>query len=70
MFKAFENTLKKYKRPYILLKGQKERRLKVAIKAIDKLLKEHKDLDSFSDSLIDLDLHFLHQNNDINNYNY
>jgi len=71
MFKAFENTLKKYKRPYILLKGNKQKRLKEAIHAVDKLLNKHKGLDSFSDSLIDLDLHFIHQNNDANNdYNY
>ena len=35
MFKAFENALKKYNRPYILLKGNKEVRLKKAIKAIN-----------------------------------
>ena len=69
MFNAFENALKKYDRPYILLKGDKKIRLKTAIKAIDKLLHKRTDLDSFSDNLADIDLHFLHQNSD-QNYNY
>lgn len=51
MFDAFENTLKKYNRPYILLKGDKETRLKTAIEAIDKLIANRTNLDSFSDSL-------------------
>ncbi|MCF6214014.1 MAG: ATP-binding protein [Flavobacteriaceae bacterium] len=38
MFQAFKATLDKYKRPYILLKGDKKTRLKAATKAIDKLL--------------------------------
>ncbi len=38
MFMAFKNTLDKYKRPYILLKGDKKTRLKTATAAIDKLL--------------------------------
>jgi NadR type nicotinamide-nucleotide adenylyltransferase len=38
MFNAFENALKKYNRPYILLKGEKEDRLKYAIAEIDKIL--------------------------------
>jgi NadR type nicotinamide-nucleotide adenylyltransferase len=62
MFNAFESALKKHKRPYILLKGDKETRLKNATKAIDKLLSERENLDTFSDSLIDLDMHFMHQN--------
>ena len=62
MFKAFEEALKKHDRNYILLKGDKETRLKTATKAIDELLSKHKDLDTFSDSLIDLDMHFMHQN--------
>jgi len=69
MFNAFENALKKYERPYILLKGNKQIRLKTAIKAIDTLLEDRDDLDSFSDNLIDLDLHFLHQNTEgLSNY--
>lgn len=39
MFKAFEDALIKYKRPYVLLKGDKQERLQLAIKSIDKLLK-------------------------------
>jgi len=67
MFKAFENTLIKYNRPYILLKGDKKERLKKAINKIDKILKTMPNLQSFSDNLTDLDLHFLHQqNNDFN----
>ena len=62
MFDAFENALKKYNRPYLLLKGDKQTRLKKAIKAIDKLLENRDNLDSFSDTLADIDMHFLHQN--------
>ena len=70
MFDAFESALKKYNRPYILLKGNKQTRLKTATKAIDKLLESRDDLHSFSDNLEDLDLHFLHQNmEDSSNYN-
>ena len=67
MFNAFENTLKKYNRPYILLKGDKKTRFDAAVKRIDKILKSKTNLQSFSDNLEDLDLHFLHhQNNDFN----
>ncbi len=69
MFNAFENALKKFDRPYVMLKGDKKTRLKTAIKAIDKLLHKRTDLDNFSDNLADIDLHFLHQNSD-QNYNY
>ena len=51
MFNAFENALKKYNRPYILLQGNKETRLQTAIKAIDELIKNRKGLSSFSESL-------------------
>ncbi len=51
MFAAFQNALQKYQRPYILLKGDKETRLRQAVKAIDKLIKERDHLYSFSDSL-------------------
>ena len=44
-------ALKKYKRPYIVLKGNKKERLQTAVTAIDKLLKDKNDLDRFSDSL-------------------
>jgi len=67
MFNAFENTLKKYNRPYILLKGDKKTRFEAAVKRIDKILKSKTNLQRFSDNLEDLDLHFLHhQNNDFN----
>jgi len=69
MFNAFENALKKHNRPYILLKGDKKTRLKTAVKAIDKLIESRTDLDSFSDNLEDLDLHFLHHNTDQPNFN-
>lgn len=42
MFQAFENTLIKYKRPYVLLKGDKKKRLKEAIKHIDNLIEKIK----------------------------
>ena len=67
MFNAFENTLKKYNRPYILLKGDKETRFKKATEIIDKLIASKENLYSYSDTLIDLDLHFLHQNTDVSN---
>ena len=51
MFDAFENTLKKYNRPYLLLEGNKEIRLKTAVNAIDKIIANRKDLTSFSKSL-------------------
>jgi NadR type nicotinamide-nucleotide adenylyltransferase len=51
MFNAFKNALERYNRPYILLKGDKETRLKIAIEAIDKILKNRTDLYSYSDSL-------------------
>ncbi|MCC1484292.1 AAA family ATPase [Winogradskyella immobilis] len=38
MFKAFEEALIKYNRPFVLLKGDKKARLKNAIAHIDKLL--------------------------------
>lgn len=40
MFEAFEDALKKYNRPYVLLKGNKKQRLEEAVKHIDKLIKE------------------------------
>ena len=38
MFKAFENTLIKHNKPYVLLKGKKKERLETAINHIDVLL--------------------------------
>ncbi len=48
MFQAFENALKKYHRPYILLKGGKRNRLEIAIREIDKILKSRENLYQFS----------------------
>jgi NadR type nicotinamide-nucleotide adenylyltransferase len=42
MFYTFEAALKKYNRPYILLKGSLDTRLKIATKAIDEILKKSK----------------------------
>jgi len=39
MFNAFESALKKYNRPYVLLKGDKDERLEKAIRHIDELIK-------------------------------
>lgn len=59
MFKAFEKALKDHKKNYILLKGDKETRLRIATDAIDKILKTKVNLDSFSENLEDLDMHFM-----------
>jgi len=40
MFQAFQDTLNKYNRPYVLLKGGKKTRLDIAVKHIDKLIKD------------------------------
>ena len=64
IFTAFENTLKKYKKNYILLKGDKETRLKNATEAIDKIIAAKDNLHSFSDSL--QEINFLN-NRDFNN---
>jgi NadR type nicotinamide-nucleotide adenylyltransferase len=66
MFTAFENTLKKYKKNYILLKGDKETRLKNATEAIDKIIAAKDNLHSFSDSL--QDINFLNNKNFNNTY--
>jgi len=42
MFNAFQDALIKYKKPYVLLKGDKKKRLETAVKHIDKLLKDSK----------------------------
>jgi len=39
MFNAFEETLIKYNRPYVLLKGSKKERMELAIEHINNLLK-------------------------------
>jgi HTH-type transcriptional repressor of NAD biosynthesis genes len=51
MFNAFENALKKHKKNYIILKGDKETRLKTATEAIDKIISNKNNLQSFSASL-------------------
>jgi HTH-type transcriptional repressor of NAD biosynthesis genes len=51
MFNAFEKSLKENNKHYILLKGDKETRLKNAVKAIDKIIAEKNNLHSFSASL-------------------
>ena len=51
MFTAFENALKKNNKKYILLKGNKETRLKEAVRAIDKIIANRTNLHSFSDSM-------------------
>lgn len=58
MFDAFEKALKTHNKKYITLKGDVKTRLNAAIKQINTLLKKRKDLDSFSDNLVDLDFHF------------
>lgn len=40
MFSYFKSTLEKYERNFIILKGNKKERLKIAIKHIDKLLEK------------------------------
>ena len=67
MFRAFEQALKDHNKNYILLKGDKKTRLKKAVKAIDKILAEKDNLDSFSENLEDIDMHFMHQNVDSSN---
>jgi HTH-type transcriptional regulator, transcriptional repressor of NAD biosynthesis genes len=51
MFTAFENALKKNNKKYILLKGNKETRLKEAVRAIDEIIANRTNLHSFSDSM-------------------
>lgn len=62
MFNSFEKALKDHNKNYILLKGDKETRLKKAVNAIDEIIASKKDLHSFSDNLEDLDMHFMYQN--------
>ncbi|CAL2089925.1 ATP-binding protein [Tenacibaculum sp. 190524A02b] len=70
MFMAFENALKKYNRPYVLLKGDKETRLQKAVSIIDDLLATKENLYSFSDTLNDFDMHFMHQQGDITHFSF
>lgn len=48
MFKAFEKALIENNKNYILLKGDKKTRLKIATNAIDAILKNHTHLYSYS----------------------
>jgi NadR type nicotinamide-nucleotide adenylyltransferase len=48
MFMAFENALKKYNRPYLLLKGNHKTRLRKAVIAIDNLLSNYTGLSEYS----------------------
>lgn len=51
MFKAFENTLVKYNRPYIKLTGGVKDRMKKAISALNFLLENRQNLDSYSNRI-------------------
>ena len=51
MFEAFQKALDEHHRPYLLLKGDKESRLKKAVEAIDAILANKTALYSYSDSL-------------------
>lgn len=51
MFNAFKKALEGYNRPYVLLKGDKETRLKAATEAIDKIIQTKTDLYSYSKTL-------------------
>ena len=51
MYKAFENALIKYNRPFIELNGSIKERTEIAIIAIDKLLESRTGLDSYSGGL-------------------
>ena len=67
MFATFEKALKKHNRPYIILKGSIKKRMETAIAKIDEILNNKNNLHQFSSNLSDIDLHFLHQqNNDTN----
>ena len=62
MFTAFESALKKYNKNYLLLKGDKETRLKNAVEEIDKLILKKKNLYSFSNSLQDTEMYSENEN--------
>ena len=51
MFNAFQKALDDNNRPYILLKGDKDIRLKTAVETIDKIIAGKTNLYSYSDSL-------------------
>ncbi|NLP57449.1 AAA family ATPase [Lutibacter sp. B1] len=68
MFKTFENALKKHNRPYVILKGNIKNRMELAINEIDKILKNKQNLHRFSTNISDIDTHFLHQQNNENDF--
>ena len=51
MFNAFEHSLQAYKKPDLLLKGNKQERLDKAIAVIDELIKNGENLYSYSENL-------------------
>jgi HTH-type transcriptional repressor of NAD biosynthesis genes len=55
MFNAFEKSLIDNNRTYIVLKGDKETRLKNAVETIDQIISSKENLYSYSNSLLDLD---------------
>lgn len=50
MFNAFENTLKKYDRSYIMLKGDEDTRFKKAVASIDNVMATKESLFNYSQS--------------------
>jgi hypothetical protein len=48
MFNAFEQSLIDHNKPYLLLKGNKETRLKKAVTAIDKIIAKKENLHSYT----------------------
>ncbi|VAV82709.1 Ribosylnicotinamide kinase [hydrothermal vent metagenome] len=48
MFSAFEETLKKHNRPYVILKGGVKNRLDLAVSAINSILQQRNNLDSYN----------------------
>jgi len=50
MFNAFEGALKKYNRPYVTLKGDKQTRFTKAVEVIDKIIAKKESLFSYSKS--------------------
>lgn len=51
MFRAFEKALQDFKKPYLLLKGNKQERLRNAIHVIDELIAKGENLYSYSQNL-------------------
>ncbi|MAD96382.1 MAG: nicotinate-nucleotide adenylyltransferase [Flavobacteriaceae bacterium] len=51
MFHAFEKALKDFNKPYLTLKGNKQKRLSTAIEVIDNIIASKENLYSYSDNL-------------------